>query len=302
MKLRGIGVLAMAVSTSCMLHAAVVGPAVNNGTINYGKNQVTLNGSGFEPAKAAPVVRLNGAALTVDAFSNAEIVATLPAKTAAGTYTLTVVNSDGGSTVFDLTYGSTGPQGPIGPQGAAGAKGPAGAQGTPGAQGTASPQGSQGVVGSAGPSGPTGPEGPAGPAAPEKAFVVANQPADVSIPGDAQNHVINSIVLPNAGTYLIQGQEAFEADWEVYCWVDATPVNLHFRPSLGLPGIILGSTDDANTYATVPIIGYYIALQAGMTLTLWCRTTEPATAFARSPGDSFAEDHAGSMLTALQVQ
>src|SRR5580700_2904046 len=125
MKLTGISVLVLALNASCLLGAVVIEPAVNNGTVNYATDRVTLNGSGFEPAKTAPVVRLNGAALTVVAFSNAEIVATLPAKTAAGTYTVTVVNSEGGSTVFDLTYGATGPQGPMGPQGAAGAKGPA---------------------------------------------------------------------------------------------------------------------------------------------------------------------------------
>ena len=124
MKLRGIAVLAMAVSTPCLLNAVVVGPVVNNGTINYAKNQVTLNGSGFEPATTAPVVRLNGAALLLDSFSNAEVVATLPAKTAAGTYTLTVVNSQGGSTVFDLTYGAEGPQGPMAPGGPIGPWGP----------------------------------------------------------------------------------------------------------------------------------------------------------------------------------
>jgi hypothetical protein len=130
---------------------------------------------------------------------------------------------------------------------------------------------------------------------------VANQPADVSIPGDAQNHVINSIFLPNAGTYLIQGQESFETNWEVWCYVSATPVNIRFRPSPGLPGIIVGSSG-AITWATVPIVGYYTAPQAGMTLTLWCRSIEPATAYAQGPGADVAEDHAGSMLTALQVQ
>ena len=145
MRVHGFAVLVMALSARGLFGAVVGGPVVNNGTINYQKNQVTLNGSGFEPSTTAPVVRLNGAALVLDSFSNAEVVATLPAKTAAGTYTLTVVNSGGGSTVFDLTYGAEGPQGPIGPQGATGAKGPAG---------------QQGVAGPAGPTGPTGPQGP----------------------------------------------------------------------------------------------------------------------------------------------
>src|SRR5580698_1028594 len=99
MKLRGFAVLVLAVSAPCLFGTVVSVPVVNNGTINYQKSQVTLNGSGFEPAKTAPVVRLNGAALKIDSFSNAEIAATLPANTPAGTYTLTVVNSEGGSTV-----------------------------------------------------------------------------------------------------------------------------------------------------------------------------------------------------------
>ena len=84
MKLRGIAILVLAVSAPCLFGTVVSAPVVNNGTINYATNRVTLNGSGFEPAKAAPVVRLNGAALIVDSFSIAQIVATLPAKTAAG--------------------------------------------------------------------------------------------------------------------------------------------------------------------------------------------------------------------------
>ena len=94
MKLRGLAMLALALSAQGLFGATAIGPVVNNGTINYQKNEVTLNGSGFVPARVAPVVRLNGAALVMDSFSNAQIVATLPAKTPAGTYTLTVVNSE----------------------------------------------------------------------------------------------------------------------------------------------------------------------------------------------------------------
>jgi hypothetical protein len=133
-------------------------------------------------------------------------------------------------------------------------------------------------------------------------LVVANQPADVAIPAGGQDVEVNSIVLPNTGTYLIQGEEAFEDNSAVYCYVAATPVNIRFRPSLGLPGFITGSTNDSDFHSTVPIVGYYIAPQAGMTLTLWCRSIYPATAFAQGPGADIAEDHVGSMLTALQVQ
>ena len=105
MKLRGIAVLVLALSTPCLFGTVVSGPAVNSGTINYATSRVTLNGSGFEPANTAPNVQLNGTALKIDSFSIAQIVATLPANTPAGSYSLTVTNSQGAATVFDLTYG-----------------------------------------------------------------------------------------------------------------------------------------------------------------------------------------------------
>ena len=138
MKLRGIAVVVLACSTPCLFGTVVSAPVVNNGTINYATSRVTLNGSGFEPATTAPSVQLNGAALKIDSFSIAQIVATLPAKIGAGTYSLTVTNSQGAVTVFDLTYGAEGPQGPMGP---AGAMGPQGATGQGGLTGATGPQG-----------------------------------------------------------------------------------------------------------------------------------------------------------------
>jgi hypothetical protein len=290
MKLTGFAVLALALSAPWLFGATAIGPVVDKGTINYRANQVMLVGSGFEPTSVAPTVVFSRTKLSLVSASNNQIVATLPSDVPAGTFTITVTATGGASTVFDMSYGAEGPQGPIGPPGAAGAKGPAGPQGVTGTQGPAGPQGSQGVV------------GPAGPAAAAQTLVVANQPADVAIPGGGQDVEINSIILPNAGTYLIQGQEVFEDNSAVYCYVSATPVNIRFRPSPGLPGFVTGSTNDSDFYSTVPIGGYYIAPQAGMTLTLLCRTIVQATAFAQSTGAGIANDHAGSMLTALQVQ
>ena len=48
MKLRGIAILVLAVSAPCLFGTVVSAPVVNNGTINYATNRVTLNGSGFE--------------------------------------------------------------------------------------------------------------------------------------------------------------------------------------------------------------------------------------------------------------
>ena len=261
MKLRGFAILVLAVSTPCLFGAVVSVPVVNNGTINYAKNQVTLNGSGFEPAKAAPVVRLDGAALTLDSFTNAEIVATLPAKTAAGTYTLTVVNSAGGSTVFDLTYGATGPQGPIGPQGAAGAKGPAGAQGNVGAQG---PAGAQGVAGPQGQTGPTGPQGKNGVLSYSGNGALSNI-LPVGVYGR-----FSVVVLPNPGTYILTGQLLVDnqesSSGEAECDVlDANGFTQQTAPhsvgSIGGYGVI-----------TLPVNGIWVSTQPNTSIWLECQS------------------------------
>jgi len=131
-------------------------PVVDNGTINYSTNQITLVGTGFEPAKTKPTVQFNGAALTVASFSNTQIVATLPKGLAAGTFDLTVTNSQGNSVDFNLTYGATGPQGPAGPAGAAGPQGAVGPAGAMGATGATGPRGLTGAPGAPGPAGASG--------------------------------------------------------------------------------------------------------------------------------------------------
>jgi Protein of unknown function (DUF1554)/Collagen triple helix repeat (20 copies)/IPT/TIG domain len=142
---------------------------INNVSINYTNNQLTINGSGFEPAKKAPTVNFNGANLTLVSFTNNVVVAQLPS-TAAGTYQLFVTNNEGLFWVFDVTYGAVGPQGPMGfqgPQGPAGATGntgPAGPAGATGATGASGPAGPAGAIGPSGPAGATGPTGAIGPA------------------------------------------------------------------------------------------------------------------------------------------
>ena len=96
---------------------------MSNTTINYGTNQVTINGSSFEPVKKVPSVIMNGAPLTIVSYTNSKIVASLPKNTAAGNYGIVVSNASGELFPFVITYGDVGPQGPQGP---AGASGPAG--------------------------------------------------------------------------------------------------------------------------------------------------------------------------------
>ena len=283
MRLRGFAVLVLALSAQGLFGAVAIVPVVNNGTINYGKNQVTLNGSGFEPAKAAPVVRLNGAALTVDAFSNVEIVATLPAKTPAGTYTLTVVNSEGGSTVFDLTYGAEGPQGPIGPQGAAGAKGPAGPQGA---------QGVQGVVGPAGPSGPAGPTGPTGPQGPKWVLSFsANGVLDTDIPPAATAGRFSVVTLANPGTYFLSGQIVVANNESSGTLVGCTVLDAQGYTQVLAPNPYQSVGGWAE--ATLPVNGIWVAAEANTSIWLEC--------FADGKSTNLQAGLSGAFI-AIQVQ
>jgi len=138
------------------LFAVAAVPVVNSGTINYQTNQITLTGTGFEPAKTKPTVAFNGVALTVTTFSNTQVVATLPAGMTAGTFNLVLTNSQGSAVDFNMNYGATGPQGPAGPAGPAGAQGPAGPAGATGATGATGPRGLTGAPGAPGPAGENG--------------------------------------------------------------------------------------------------------------------------------------------------
>ncbi len=161
---------------------------VNSAAINYGNNQVTINGASFEPLKKTPTVLFNGTPLTINSYTNTQIVATLPAGTAAGTFAVIVANSIGEFNDFDLSYGAVGPQGPAGPPGVNGAQGPQGLMGNPGTQ---------------------GPAGPAGPPGGALSVSLNTQPNNVTLPVNADSATINAVVLPNAGTYLIGGQQGF---------------------------------------------------------------------------------------------
>ena len=65
-------------------------------------NTYTIEGSGFSPKKgAAPVVTINGLAVTVKSFTDTRIVGTLATRP-AGVSTLKVTNSQGLSTTFEV--------------------------------------------------------------------------------------------------------------------------------------------------------------------------------------------------------
>jgi hypothetical protein len=287
MRSRTLTLLLLLTPLSVMAATTGTTPVVNRGTINYSTNRVTFAGSGFEPAKTAPAVKFNGIALTLDSFSNTQIVATLPAASPTGTFRLTVTNSHGNSSTFDLTYGAAGPQGPAGPRGASGAQGPAGQAGLTGA---------------------TGPQGPKGrPGAPGGvlSYQLNSQPNflqlnNLALPGGAGLTTINAIFLYSAGTYLIGGQQEFlNADTsfpgEINCflatnWEPAAPLQAGAPQS----NVTLSPGHDA----TLPVNGYYIAQRAETTLYLQC-------AYSSTNAGMFSSNMvalANGTFTAIQLQ
>lgn len=290
MKLTGFAVLVLVVGAHSLFGATAIGPVVNNGTINYAKNQVTLNGSGFEPAKAAPVVRLNGAALTLDSVSNAEIVATLPAKTPAGTYTLTVVNSEAGSTVFDLTYGAEGPQGAMGPQGVAGPQGKPGVAGPAGPIGPIGSIGPQGLMGNPGPTGPTGPQGPQG--------TVLSYSTNGILPGVLKDQTgvwgrFSAVILKNPGVYILSGGIALtnlDSSYSAYPYCQV--VDASGNPQGGTsPWMAMEISPEY--VITVPVNGFWVSSEPNTEIWLECANFSPSIGIKANGYGSFI---------ALQVQ
>lgn len=267
--MRNMMLSALLLLTPCLGFCGVIPIlTVSSATIDYGTSQVTFSGSGFEPLKKAPTVLFNGAPLTIDSFSNTQIVATLPANTTAGTYAMIVANSIGEFNGFDLAYGTTGPQGLVGPQGPPG------------------PQGPEGLMGNPGPQGPTG---PAGPAASVLSFVANKESGQVTIPYNTYV-TLNTIVLPKAGTYLIAGQQEFwntgDQSAQVYCAV--------FGPASPAGGDvhIVSASLGADSYPIFPFNGYYVAQAAMTTLEVQCVQSAQSVDLLEI----------GSTLTAVQVQ
>lgn len=135
---------------------------IESASIDYSTNEITLRGTGFDPAGRAPAVSFNGTKLTLVSFAATALIAKLPAGTSAATYELVVTNSFGASALFDVTYGPACPQGPAGAPGVQGPAGTQGAVGPPGAAGPAGPAGVAGATGAAGSQGVAGPVGPTG--------------------------------------------------------------------------------------------------------------------------------------------
>jgi hypothetical protein len=128
--------------------SASTAPSIVSAAVNPSTKEITVKGTGFRPAKAAPGVALDDLSLTLVSSTNLAIVAKLPADLTAGSYLLSVTNSSDKSATFTVTIGAVGPAGPAGPKGAIGAPGPPGPKGATGPTGRQGPRGAQGPAGS----------------------------------------------------------------------------------------------------------------------------------------------------------
>jgi hypothetical protein len=249
---------------------------LNSATINYANNQVTFAGTAFEPLKKTPTVLFSGAPLAIVSFSNTQIVATLPAGTKAGTYSVFVANSLGELMPFVLTYGATGPQGLIGPQGLSGPQGATGLQGIPGP---------------AGPAGPTGPQGASG-------GVLSSELFYDLVTGDLSLAPVAEVRLTKAGTYVIAGMQQFVVSDTtqpglISCVITTEPNDVTLGMSRTLPEAdqIFSGNNQGYGQASVTNNGFYTVTNPPVTLYEMCDWY----------GNGNAAVQTGT-LTAVQVQ
>jgi len=257
---------------------------VSNTTINYGTSQLTINGSSFLVLQKKPTVVFNTAPLAIASYTNKQIVATLPANTLPGSYGIVIANGIGELFPFVVTYGATGPQGPVGSPGPAGTPGTSGPQGVPG------------------PAGPTGPEGPAGSTGGPLSYATFTQSNQVvQVPGNVWT-LVGSITLPNKGTYIIGGYQQLDT------------VSTEGPTTLGACGFSTATTYDGTTSpaglsgsatsippggaGSLPLDGSYtVRVIAPFTLYVFC-----TSASLQFEGATNQLQTSVGQLTAIQVQ
>jgi hypothetical protein len=155
------------------LVAAVPVTAQTKSLVIYGASadrtteSLTIRGANFGATPAH--VFCETSMMTVLNWTPSEIVVSLPAALADGSYLLTVVTGKGqlDRDVFSFSLATIpapvpGPQGPQGPAGQDGAQGQQGETGATGPQGPAGPEGQKGDTGAQGPAGPQGAQGETG--------------------------------------------------------------------------------------------------------------------------------------------
>jgi hypothetical protein len=104
-------------------------------------------------------------------------------------------------------------------------------------------------------------------------FSANSQPNDLKLPEYAGFATVNAIFLPNAGTYVIGGQQGFSnkdpnVPAHVSCFL-GTNVAMTTPLAEGAPQSAV--TVPAASSATIPLNGYYIADQPDTTLMVECQ-------------------------------
>ena len=196
----------------------------------------------------------------------------------SGSNTLsTISNSSFNNNCCNIRY----IRGPIGPTGATGARGPIGPQGPVGPIGPTGATGATGPVGPAGPTGATGPVGPAGASATNDSLYANYTGGQIeseaiipltlvtSTPSSTLSVSGGSVVLPDAGTYLISyyaNGSVPSGDLEVSLYLDGVAI-----PN---ESITITSTPDETASGSKTIL---VTTASGGTLSIYNTSDQTAT-------------------------
>jgi hypothetical protein len=264
MNSRRFAIAVLALIAPCLYGATTPpAPVVNEGTINYTSNQVTLIGSGFEPRSESPIVLFNGSQLNLVSASDAQIVAKLPSSVVPGTFKVVVKTESGEKAGFDLTYGAIGTQGPAGP------------------------------VGPAGPAGPTGPTGPQGPNG-----TVLSYSANGILPGTLKHETgeqgrFSAVILKNPGVYILSGQITLtNLDSSYSAYPNCEVFDASGQPQGNTSPWMAMDISPGNTI-TIPVNGFWVSSEPNTEIWLECANYSPSIGIQANGRGSFM---------ALQVQ
>ena len=203
---------------------------IQSAVIDYELQQLRILGLDLLPkgsqkgASLETIVQVNeGIPLNVVAGTPNELLLDFPVENFnAGDYILTVKTGNGLSQQdkWNLTLGTTGPQGEkgdVGPQGDQGTQGEKGEKGDTGPQGEQGIQGFQGEKGEAGPQGEQGPQGEVGPAGPQgevSTDLIVNGLRRISVTPTGRN--TGAVASCQAGASLISGGCSHNGDSRIY--------------------------------------------------------------------------------------
>jgi hypothetical protein len=229
---RPVLVIGLLLTIECLSIAANP-PAIYSTVVNLSNNQITINGTNFSPTGLAPKVIFAHTSLTPLSFTNLSLVAQLPAGYGAGSYSLSVTNSNNQTATLSVTIGT---QGPVGPRGLTGSQGPPGPRGATGPQG---PSGPQGATGAQGPTGPQGPIGPSG------INVYDNNNQLLGVAADLNG----AVFIPSNGLLVYWGAESPGGPWSA----GATTVAQAIYPP-GLPVPVFFTNSDCSGQAYLPTL------------------------------------------------